>query len=52
MDRIELDNLTRTYYDAKGETFCALDHVSWSGSRATALPSWEKAAAGKALWPG
>lgn len=28
MDRIELNNLTRTYYDAQGETFCALDHAS------------------------
>ena len=52
MDCIELDHLTRTYYDAQGETFCALDHVSLAWSRATVLPSWEKAAAGKALWPG
>ena len=40
MDCIELDNLTRTYYDAQGETFCALDHASliWeSGSGKSTL---------------
>lgn len=39
MDRIELDNLTRTYYDAKGETFCALDHVSlvWEQGHSVAI---------------
>lgn len=39
MDRIELDNLTRTYYDAQGETFCALDHVSlvWEQGNSVAI---------------
>lgn len=39
MDCIELDNLTRTYYDAQGETFCALDHVSlvWEQSHSVAI---------------
>ena len=39
MDRIELDNLTRTYYDAQGETFCALDHASliWEQGHSIAI---------------
>lgn len=39
MDFIELDNLTRTYYDAQGETFCALDHVSlvWEQGHSVAI---------------
>lgn len=39
MDRIELDNLTRTYYDAQGETFCALDHSSliWEQGHSIAI---------------
>lgn len=39
MDRIELDNLTRTYYDAQGETFCALDHAAliWEQGHSIAI---------------
>lgn len=39
MDRIELDSLTRTYDDAQGETFCALDHASliWEQGHSIAL---------------
>ena len=39
MDRIELDNLTRIYYDAQGETFCALDHASliWEQGHSIAI---------------
>lgn len=39
MDRIELNNLTRTYYDAQGETFCALDHASliWEQGHSIAI---------------
>lgn len=39
MDRIELDNLTRTYYDAQGETFCALDHATliWEQGHSIAI---------------
>lgn len=39
MDCIELDNLTRTYYDAQGETFCALDHASliWEQGHSIAI---------------
>ena len=39
MDRIELDNLTRTYYDVQGETFCALDHASliWEQGHSIAI---------------
>ena len=39
MDCIELDHLTRTYYDAQGETFCALDHVSlaWEQGHSVAI---------------
>lgn len=39
MDRIELDNLTRTYYDAQGEAFCALDHASliWEHGHSIAI---------------
>lgn len=39
MDRIELNNLTRTYYDAQGEMFCALDHLSlaWEKGHSIAL---------------
>ena len=39
MDRIELNNLTRTYYDAQGETFCALDHAAliWEQGHSIAI---------------
>lgn len=39
MDRIELRQLTRTYYDAQGETFCALDQVSliWEEGHSIAI---------------
>lgn len=39
MDRIELRQLTRTYYDAQGEIFCALDHVSliWEEGNSIAI---------------
>ena len=39
MDRIELDNLTRIYYDTQGETFCALDHASliWEQGHSIAI---------------
>ena len=39
MDRIELRQLTRTYYDAQGETFCALDHASliWEEGHSIAI---------------
>lgn len=39
MDRIELNSLTRTYYDAQGEMFCALDHLSlvWEKGHSIAL---------------
>ena len=39
MDRVELDNLTRTYYDAQGETFCALDHAAliWEQGHSIAI---------------
>ena len=35
----ELDNLTRTYYDAQGETFCALDHAAliWEQGHSIAI---------------
>ena len=34
-----VDNLTRTYYDAQGETFCALDHASliWEQGHSIAI---------------
>ena len=39
MDRIELDNLTRIYYDTQGETFYALDHASliWEQGHSIAI---------------
>lgn len=39
MDSIELNNLTRTYCDVRGETFCALDHLSlvWEKGHSIAL---------------
>ena len=39
MDRIELDNLTRIYYDTQGETFYALDHASliWEHGHSIAI---------------
>lgn len=39
MDRIALNNLTRTYYDDQGEVFCALDHLSlvWEKGHSIAL---------------
>lgn len=39
MDRIELEKLTRVYYDTQGESFCALDHVSltWEEGHSIAI---------------
>ena len=52
MDCIELDHLTRTYYDAQGETFCALDHVSLAWEQGHSVAIMGESGSGKALWPG
>lgn len=51
MDRIELNNLTRTYYDAQGETFCALDHASLIWEQGHSIAIMGESGTEKAPWP-
>ena len=50
MDRIELDNLTRTYFDAQGETFCALDHASLIWEQGHSIAIMGESGSGKSTW--
>lgn len=51
MDRIELRQLTRTYYDAQGETFCALDHASLIWEEGLSIAIMGESGSGKVHWP-
>lgn len=47
MDRIELDNLTKTYQDIQGESFCALDHISLIWERGHSIAVMGESGSGK-----